>query len=198
MISRTSLRLAAAALAVTVGLALAGCGNVQPGVAAQVGDQKISMSFLDAQVQWYHTQPKAASEPPTTRLILWQLIVVRVFEVLGKEAGVTATHAEIRQVESQVRAQGSVSPDMVTTIARGSLLETKLKERFGGDEQFVAAVQKKAEELGVRVNPRYGTWNNAQFMRTGPNSFGSGALVTPAAQPTQQQLPQVGQPQPPQ
>lgn len=197
MISRKSLRLAVAALTVTAGLALAGCGNIQPGVAAQVGDQKISMSFLDAQVRWYHDQPKAASEPPSTRLILWQLVVVRLFEVLGKQEGVTPTAAEVSQLETQIRAENAISPDMVPTIARGSLLETKLKEKFGGDEPFVAAVQETSRELGVQVNPRYGTWNDAQFMQTGPDSFGSGALVTPAAQPTTQQpLPQVGQPAP--
>jgi hypothetical protein len=196
VISRKSLRLAAAALTVTVGLALAGCGNIQPGVAAQVGDQKISMSFLDAQVQWYHNQPKAASEPPSTRLILWQLVVVRLFDDLGKQQGVMPTAAEVRQLESQIRSENAISPDMVPTIARGSLLETKLKEKFGGDEQFVAAVQKQAQKVGVQLNPRYGTWNNAEFMKTGPDSFGSGALVEPAAQPTQPAQPQLGQPAP--
>jgi hypothetical protein len=196
VISRKSLRLTVAALTVTVGLALAGCGNTQPGVAAQVGDQKISMSFLDAQVQWYHDQPQAASEPPSTKLILWQLVVVQLFDDLGKQEGVTPTAAEVNQLESQIRSEGTISPDMIPAIARGSLLETKLKEKFGGDEPFVAAVQKQAEESGVLVNPRYGTWNNAEFMRTGPDSFGSGALVTPEAQPTQPTLPQVGEPAP--
>ncbi|WP_460528273.1 SurA N-terminal domain-containing protein [Flindersiella endophytica] len=200
MISRKSLRLAAAALTVTVGLALAGCGNIQPGVAAKVGDQTISMSFLDAQVQWYHNQPKAASEPPSTKLILWQLVVVQLFDDLGKQEGVTPTAAEIRQAEAEFKSRaktiGPISPDMVTTIARGTLLQESLKAKLGGEAQYVAAVQKKAEEVGVRINPRYGTWNNADFMRTGPDSFGSGALVKPATQPTQPALPQVGQPAP--
>lgn len=196
MISRkSSLRLAVAALALTAGLSLAGCGNIQPGVAAQVGDQKISVSFLDEQIQWYHTRAGDAGEPPSNRLVLWQLVVVRLFEDTGKRLGVTLTPAEIAPVEAQLKAENSVSPGMVGTIARGTLLETKLKEKVGGEEQFVAEIVKTSRELGVTLNPRYGTWNDDEFMRTGPNSFGSGALVTPKAQPSAQ-LPQLGQPVP--
>lgn len=195
MISRTSsLRLAVAALTLAAGLALAGCGNIQPGVAAQVGDQKISMDFVDEQIQWYHTRPADAGEPPSNKLLLWQLVVVQLFEDTGKRAGVSLTPAEVAPVETQIKAENSISPGMVSTIARGTLLETKLKERFGGEEQFVAEIVKTSRELGVTINPRFGVWNDAEFMRTGPESFGSGALVTPKSQPSAQ-LPQPVVPQ---
>jgi hypothetical protein len=196
VISRTSsLRLAAAALALTAGLALAGCGNIQPGVAAQVGDQKISVSFVDEQIQWFHANSKGATEPPTSQQLLWEMIFVQLMNDMGKRLGASPTAAELAAQEAQLRAGNALPPDLVPIIARREILVNKLSERLGGQEQFVAEATKTSRELGVTLNPRFGVWNADQFLQAGPESFGSGALVTPRAQPRPDaELEQLGQP----
>lgn len=184
MISRTSsLRLAVAALTLAVGLALAGCGSMQPGTAAQVGDEKISMSFLNDQLEWYQENTDQG-EPPTSKLLVWQLVVSRLYVVTADRVGVTTSPAELSQVESSIKSRNLASPGMLSTIAQGSVLEGKLQEQLGDSLQD--EVLKTSHELGVTLNPRIGVWND-NFLRTGPDSFGSGALVKPSAQPEGEQ-----------
>ncbi len=203
-------RLAVTTLAagLAAGVGLTGCGSpANPGAAAQVGDDTISVSYLQKQLdeaieqasstgQGQQPRPGAAELGESQRAVLQQLIYDAVIVATGDRLGVTASQASIDKVKGEMRAQQAMVPsDMVEGFARWVALRRELNARLLGrtptsqaeqakaDELLGNELAKTAREIGVTVNPRYGRWNGSQLVP-------DGQLVTPAPTKAAPQLPQ--------
>lgn len=164
------------ALAVAVvALAVSACEPREVGAAAVVGQERISVTDLQDDVEAY-----VASLPPGQRAevatgdlqreILQLHIRRELLERLTAAHGVAVSEAEIdgalgsgQQTDSPVvREAGYVS------LAAGKLIDEL------GEEGFRAELSELVDEMGVEVNPRYGEWV-VDSLRAG-----TGSLSTPA------------------
>lgn len=188
-----------AVVALVAGLALSGCGAVSnPGAAARVGDETISVSYLQKQSRDILAKAGRSdlSDSESTKLqsdLLQQLVDDALIVPTAKRAGVTASQADIDQVKSQIQSQRVViPPDMLDGFARWVVLRRALNTKLLGREPASQQDQAKADQLvgremaktakqvGVEVNPRYGTWSGGAVKP-------GGELVTP--EPTATQAP---------
>jgi hypothetical protein len=208
LVQRRTPRLAAVAAVVAAGLTLTGCGSLSnPSAAAQVGDETISVSFLQKQLDEILAQTARANQVPggqvnpsvaelaeNQRGLLQQLIYDSLVTETADRLGVTASQSAVARVTKEIREQQVFIPDdMREDFARWVALRRALNTRLLGKEPASQADQAKADELlgremrrtsreiGVKVNPRYGTWDGAQLVP-------GGQLVEPA-EAEQPQLP---------
>ncbi|MEW2520297.1 SurA N-terminal domain-containing protein [Actinacidiphila alni] len=190
---RTAVSIAAAALlAASPALTACGSGPAHPGAAAVVGDQKITVSTLQHQVnQVRDAQAKSPQAAQLTsqsgklsRQTLTMLVQSEVIDKAAADAGVTVSDAEVQQMHAQalqqfqgdeaqfeqaVLEQAQVAPSGIDDYFRTTLQVNKLEQSLGyqpgsdtATEALVAALAKTSKSLGVHVNPRYGTWNVKQ------------------------------------
>lgn len=208
---RRTPRLAVLAAVVAAGLTLTGCGSLSnPSAAAQVGGETISVSFLQKQLDEIldHTaragdvpggqvNPSAAELADNQRALLQQLINNSLIMVTADRLGVRASRADIDKVNDEIREQQVFIPaDMREEFARWVALRRELNADLLGKTPASQAEQAKADrllgrelrrtsrEVGVKVNPRYGTWDGAQLLP-------DGQLVEPTSV-QQPQLPPAG------
>jgi hypothetical protein len=190
---RTAVSIAAAALlAASPALTACGSGPAHPGAAAVVGDQKISVSTLQHEVD--RVRAAQSKSPQSAQLLgqsgklsqqtLTMLVQSEVIDKAAADAGVSVSTAEVQQAHAQalqqfqgneaqfeeaVLEQAGVAPTGIDDYLRTSLEVTKLTQSLGlqpgsdnGSAATVAAIAKTAKSLGVHVNPRYGTWDEKQ------------------------------------
>jgi hypothetical protein len=181
--------LTATGLAVLAGVSLSGCHSQQAGAAAIVGDDRITISALEAKVARLAAYRERAgqlpvSSPELVRGQLFSFISGRILDEAAREMGVTVTDTEIAmrrnsltqrlggpdQLVTQAAAQG-IAPDEIDRFLRDELLQEKIAQAFGPQPRTVqdqASLQGKlndlygrvASRLQVSVNPRYGTWDS--------------------------------------
>jgi SurA N-terminal domain len=195
------------ALLATLGLALTGCGSVDnPGAAAQVGDDTISVTFLQKQLDELleSSQGGQAGQPPPSvpqlaenqRALLQQLIYDDVIVATGERLDVSVSQTDIDKVKSEIRSQRVFIPaDMLEEFAHWVALRRELNahllgstpegqaEQAEADQLLAQEMTKTAKQIGVSVNPRYGRWDGSQLLP-------GGQLVTPKPETPQPQLPQ--------
>jgi len=172
-----SRRIVAALLGVVAAVSLAACDTDQIGAAAVVGDDRITVAELQEEVR-----ELAESLPDSTgptgdqsiaqRAILERLIRSDLLAAVAADEGVEVSEADVDAfIEDQVVPQAP-DGDLGPLLAQNNLTEASLEEyvrdqlaadqliqRLGGQEALIAALTDKADEIGVTVNPRYGTWN---------------------------------------
>jgi hypothetical protein len=191
-------RTAAAVLALSAVAALSACSSTaHPGAAAVVGDQRITVATLQAHVDAYRAaaaKDAAAQEKPgVSGQTLWLLVSNQVVDQTLAEQGQTVTEGQVQQIEAGfVQQAGSaqavqqtlveklyLAPSDLDAYARLAVGEGLLLQQAGVDPSSTTAasaltkiLQKATTELGVTVNPRYGSWD--------PASNGS---LAPAKQP---------------
>lgn len=159
--------LALAALA--GGLLVAGCGSTSS--AATVGDQVISIADLQRQYEAISTVE--ANPVPQAQLLNNSITVALVDELAARE-GVEVTDA---QVDAALREQGladtgsQIYDDLVREQMRARLQIVALTQQ-GLD--VPAAAEQLAEDVGVEVNSRYGTWSGITI------EPGTGSISVPA------------------
>ncbi len=168
----TGRRLALAAA--VVALAVSGCELREVGAAAMVGDERISVTNLQADVEAY-----VESLPPGQRAgvamgdlqreILQLHIRRELLERLTAAHGVAVTEADI---DRALGAQSSDAP-VVREATYVSLAASRLIDELG-QQRFRAELSELVGEMGVEVNPRYGEWVVDSL------SAGTGSLSTPA------------------
>jgi hypothetical protein len=189
---RTAVSTAAAVVLLLASPALTACGSSGPGrtgAAAVVGDQRISVSSLQAKVN--AVRAEQAGSPQGDQMIaqsgklstqtLNLLVVSAVVEKAAQDAGVSASGDEVAQQHDMALQQaggnqkaldalllqqygfGTAEAD---TFFRTNVLVGKLIVSLGyqpgsdgGNTALNAALAKTAKKLGVTVNPRYGTWD---------------------------------------
>ncbi|MEU7567724.1 SurA N-terminal domain-containing protein [Streptomyces fradiae] len=184
---RTALSVSAALVAAAP--LLSACGSdAHPGAAAVVGGQRIETTALQAQVRDVRTAQEAS--PQGDQLIratgdlsrekLNGMIFDRVVEKVAADAGITASRKEVQQTRSDaarqyggdrglaemlLRQQGT-APGEIDGLVRRNVLMNKIAERYGvtntpeGQDKLTKLFGAASKELGVDVNPRYGTWDH--------------------------------------
>lgn len=177
---------------ISVCFGLSGCSSPTAGAAAVVGDQRISESELDTEVQ----DALAAQGLPLTdssnELItstLDQLITKILVGKLADREEIRVTQGETDDLRSQYVAQAGgqeafdasigqqgISTDEVDSIIRVNLQVSKLGDVFSpqGDADIKSAavfiaISELSSELGTEVAPRFGTWD-PENLSVGPAS----------------------------
>jgi FKBP-type peptidyl-prolyl cis-trans isomerase (trigger factor) len=175
-------------LAVVSALALTGCGKAD--TAAQVGDLKISQAEAQSRVNEIlagrASQDTSQMQLETGNLLnrsqLRFTIITEVFDEIAKELKITVSSSEIEKTRTGILEQiggetelpknlvaAQIAPSNFERYMRATIISNKLSGALalaGVAEADVQAkiselVQKKAKQLKVTVNPRYGTWNEA-------------------------------------
>ncbi len=151
---RSSMKLGAAAA--VAGLAIAACGPVQMGAAAIVGDQRISVSALSAQVDnlnaGYHSyQNKIQLQYPVAQMPQQALSWLVRFQVRDELAALekinitpAAVQSALTQINAQIRQGGGnatlpelavangLPPDLISDLARYQAIENAVVTRLDG------------------------------------------------------------------
>jgi hypothetical protein len=190
---RTAVSIAAAGLLLaSPALTACGSGPARAGAAAVVGNHRITVSALQAQVNELRTA--AAKNPQGAQLLnaagdlstqmLGRLVQDQVLAKAMSDAKVTVSTGEVQKDRQAALAQfsgsesqlestllvnyGVAQPDIDHFFYR-NVASGKLIQRLGfqpgsdgGNTALAQAVAKTAASLGVSINPRYGTWNAKQ------------------------------------
>ncbi|MGI8456994.1 MAG: hypothetical protein ACR2LI_02610 [Propionibacteriaceae bacterium] len=174
-VTRARALLAAAVCAST--LALTGCAGGAPGVAAEVGDKRITESQVnrayDGVQQAFGTQAQVNKQA-----VIDALIRGVICDGLAAQRNITITDAE-----RDARLTGDASGEKLLAVAAAKGVAYDL-----ADEQIIAeklgadAYTKQLATADVTVNPRYGTWTTVNG-QTGLVAK-PGSLSSPAATPT--------------
>ena len=188
-------RTAVVALAISVVGALSACSaTAHPGAAAVVGDQRITVSALQAHVAAYRTAAakdagaqEAAGEAQKT---LGLLVAAQLVDQALAAQGGTVTQGEVQQAEASYLQQAgsaqalrqaivenlALAPSDLDTYARFEVGRMKLLQHAGvdptstsADAAFQKIIQKAGQDLGVTVNPRYGSWDAKTLSLGAPN-----------------------------
>lgn len=210
--SRTASRLAhavgARGASVTVvlalGVTLGGCGAVQAGSAATVGDTAISQTDLENRTTAFLNSLPAA---PRTQAdgqistvqtaVLNELVLEKLVGAVAQKAGVTVSDAEVAaqvdqattqagaQLDSQL-AQSYLTRDRLPDLLRVNL-EVYAIGRAGAPagttaaqaaQRAIAYITSPDRGVPVQVNPRFGTWEGVQI-KPGSGSLSSLAANSP-------------------
>jgi hypothetical protein len=159
------------------------CGSTNAGTAATVGTETISDTELS---DWAQSVMVARGMAPTsleaniTSTSLNLLIYLDLLDALAAATGVTASQGEIDAAgksliqagatEADVEAsaaQSGIAPEALPEFFRANVLTPKIQNVLAPnatpEEQqtiFQQALVTVANELGVTVNPRYGSWSS--------------------------------------
>ncbi|GLZ04917.1 hypothetical protein Acsp03_23830 [Actinomadura sp. NBRC 104412] len=192
------------AVAVSAAVALAGCGGgpVRTGSAAIVGDHRITISTLGQAVEdWereFRADPRAnllrSMNPPSAETeiqnALFQLVQIRLTDEAARRAGVRVSDGQVDMALHSLDRNSRLGPASSFTRARGlparyardlarqAVIVGEVIRRDGDDGTgFRTLVGQTAKSLGVRINPRYGTFDPDRLIgpvRTTLSSPGSG------------------------
>lgn len=184
-------------------LALSGCGNVDS--AATVGTTTISQasaqSIVDeilaerAKVDTSGMQLQSGSA--LNRGQLRFTIITTLFDEIAKELKITVSSTEMAKAKSDLITQSGgqdalaknlvaaeIAPSNFDVYIRAVITSNKIQEALkasGVAEADVSAritqlVNAKAAELKVKVNPRYGTWDQTSGEIVATDSAGSAVV----------------------
>lgn len=177
-------RTAAVALAVSAVAALSACSSTaHPGAAAVVGDQRITVSTLQAHVNAYRaaaTATGAEQSAGASANVLSLLVNAQLVDQALTAQGKSVTEGEVQQTEAADLQQFGTAQDLQTaiitklaiapsdfdTFVRYEIGQELLLQQAGVDPTSASAgsalqgiMQKAAGNVGVTVNPRYGSWS---------------------------------------
>jgi hypothetical protein len=180
---------AAGLLLASPALTACGSGPARAGAAAVVGDHRITVSALQARVNEVRTAEQkvpqgsqlVGNSGKLSTQMLTTLVQNEVIDKAVRDAGITVTDGEVQQnraqalqqfggseqqLEQQLLTQYGVAPSGVDEFFRTNVEVGKLIEHLGfqpgsdpGNAAVLAAISRTARSLGVRINPRYGTWD---------------------------------------
>ena len=168
-----------AAVVLLAGLALTACSPTKAGNAAIVGDESLSEATLTSLAkQVRDVATKAQIQVPQADALNQRIIAVWVDEQLTQaladklHADVTATQVDslLGQFQADQLAQIQVSSGIPTTMLRGAAEAAVLRQAIvhalapnAGQQQqqvlLARAYALIAQQVGVSVNPRFGSWN---------------------------------------
>lgn len=171
MLSR---RVAAVASSAALAFVLTACDADQVGAAAVVGGDRITVSELQDHVrEVVAMMPDAdatGDQRDTQLTVLNRMIGFQLRDHIAANAGITVTEAEVDEFIAEQLIPQAPDGDLTPLLAQNLLTEATLREavrevivlqRVGGQEAYVQALIEASEEVGVEVNPRYGSWAGA-------------------------------------
>lgn len=168
-----SRRVAAVASSAALALGLTACDTDMVGSAALVGDERISVSELQDHVREVLAVQDAEPSGDQRNLqmtLLNRMIGFELRDHIAAASDITVTEAEIDTfIADQLLAQ-TPDGDLTPVLAQNAMTEETLREavrevlvlgRIGGQQPYLEAMAAASEEVGVEVNPRYGSWTGA-------------------------------------
>jgi peptidyl-prolyl cis-trans isomerase SurA len=180
-----SRRVAAVASSAVLAVALAACDANQVGAAAVVGGERITVAELQEHTREVVevTGADATGDQAEIQLgVLNRMISFQLNDQVARDAGITITEAQIDEFIADQLIPQTPEGDLTPLLAQNWLTEDTLRdavrqvltiEEIGGSEAYVEAISAAAQELGVEVNPRYGTWDGTQVAQA------SGSISVP-------------------
>ena len=191
------------ALALISALTLTACGQVD--TAASFGDTKITQAqaqsvideILAERGKTDITQMKLESGNALNRSQLRFTIITSVFDEIAKELKIKVSSTEIENTRTGILEQiggeeqlqmnlvaAQIAPSNFERYMRATVLSNKLAGALGmagvaeADVQSKISelVQKKAKQMKVSVNPRYGRWDEATAELVPEDSAGDAVL----------------------
>jgi hypothetical protein len=179
----------AVGLVLAAGVVLSACGEAQPGVAASVDEQTLSVEEVHSQTNaFFESYPEAEGQAPPLRVAQIQIqnwVRGRVVDEIGKAYGLEPTPGDLEQFANenyqgmeaftQAVANAAVPAnreDLVMAELRSFWIQNAvrelLREELGLDEgqndELDIATQDVNEEFSaaadIAVNPRFGTWDD--------------------------------------
>lgn len=181
---------AAAVLAATP--LLTSCGTPYAGAAAVVGDAQIPVSDVESRVDAIRAAQErsplaaeliqASSDLP--RNTVHALVQQRVIARAAQQSGVRVSPHEVQraraaaerqaggkaQLEAQLLQTYAMAPSDIDESIRTDLLMQRVAASHGADTltaqgqaKLLKVLRRTSDDLGVRVNPRYGSWDAAKL-----------------------------------
>jgi 2C-methyl-D-erythritol 2,4-cyclodiphosphate synthase len=191
------------ALALVSALTLTACGQVD--TAASFGDTKITQAQAQAVIDEILaerdktdiTQMQLETGSALNRSQLRFTIITSVFDEIAKELKIKVSSTEIENTRTGILEQiggeeqlqmnlvaAQIAPSNFERYMRATVLSNKLAGALGmagvaeADVQpkISELVQKKAKQMKVSVNPRYGRWDEATTELVPEDSAGDAVL----------------------
>lgn len=171
-------RVLGAAGVVAVVLSAAACDAQQVGAAAVVGDERITVSQLQDKARTIAELPESGLDPhgnlaELQTTILTREITHRVLVRQAEDADIEVSQAEVDDLMEQqtegvdpadvpaLLAQNMFTEDDFRTSAHDNLLVQRLTAALDDDQAaMLDGFNAAAGDLGIEVNPRYGTWSD--------------------------------------
>ncbi|HET9655507.1 MAG TPA: SurA N-terminal domain-containing protein [Kineosporiaceae bacterium] len=163
---RRGRRLAGLAVAVAAALTASGCGTVQSGAAAVVGDRRISVAELQqatTDLQSYvNARPNATGAKQTVGQdqVLLYLVLEPYLVKAASDAGVGVSDDEARSKFTTAKvakpSQGAVDV-LRADFALSSLTQARKAQELN-------SVAEQVRSLKIEVNPRYGKFDPQQIL----------------------------------
>ena len=190
-------------IAVLSALALTGCGKAD--TAASIGDITITQAQAQSKIDELLAERAKINTAETqfetgnalNRSQLRFTIITTVFDEIAKELKITVSATELENsrqgIYSQIGGETELSKSLVAAqiapsnfdrYLRATIISNKLSGALAmggvaeGDIQAKISelLQKKAEQLNVTVNPRYGVWDDASGDLIAGDSAGSAVV----------------------
>lgn len=172
-----------------VALAASACSLTNtgdPNTAAQVGDERIPTATIDVQFEAISNSEafqQQAQQDASGQLVAQaqsQLVTSSVrsaiLNVVAERNDVQVSDADVdaavEEIVTQVGgqeeferrlAQQGVPERLFLQQVRDQEIQTALQEQVGGDGDFVAFIRDEIADVPIRVNPRYGAWNETSL-----------------------------------
>ncbi|MEU3554584.1 SurA N-terminal domain-containing protein [Streptomyces fragilis] len=168
---------------------LTACGTeAHPGAAAVVGGERITQAQVEERVREVRDAQRAvvpddeqyrqvvAQSGSLARFTVQSMVVDRVLHHAAEEAGVTVTPKEVQDLRTNLERQlggekglrntwlqqYGVAPARLEENLRLQVAAGELAQRLGTETDspaFTKALADASKDLGVELNPRYGTWD---------------------------------------
>ncbi len=171
-------------------LALTGCSNMDS--AASVGDEEIALTELQSQIDSIiserqkvdTSQMQLIEGEELTRNQLSFLISNIIINAIATEESIEITKSDIESYRLEViqniggeaalpttLVSAQIAPEALDEVLKRDLILQRISEaasQAGADQNTVSElirklVTDKATELGITINPRYGTWDAENF-----------------------------------
>lgn len=190
-------------IAVISALTLTACGQVD--TAASFGDTKITQAQAQSKVdeilaerdQVDTTQMQLETGNALNRSQLRFTIITSVFDEIAKELKIKVSSTEIENTRTGILQQiggeeqlqtnlvaAQIAPSNFERYMRATVLSNKLADALGVagvaeadvSTKISELVQRKAKQMKVSVNPRYGQWNEETAELLAEDSAGDAVL----------------------
>jgi hypothetical protein len=167
---------AVASSAVIAVAALAACDSDQVGAAAIVGGDRITVTELQDQVREVVSLTPGADvtgdQAELQNGLLNRMIQFKVDERVARDAGITISEADIDGFIADQLLPQAPDGDLTPLLAQNWLTEDTLRDAVRqvltieviGNEAYGQAFVEAAEQLGIEISPRYGSWDGEQVV----------------------------------
>jgi hypothetical protein len=195
---RKTARRTPVALLAAAALLLTGCAGLRPGVAAEVGSDKITTHDLDTFAKslcaFYSGSGQSATSASARNDALTTMVLSRLVEqnaTPAATAGIDQSQVDqtVQQVDSQAKLSGGERDDFLAEVRKAvtasALLQQLVSSSLQASGQQATQQNAQAESTklidqwthrsGVEVDPRFGSWTKGRI------EAASGSLSVPAS-----------------